>query len=83
MSQRTLRAATRKSDHIAKRREPEISKEPESPGALGVGCPFCGSWIIALLLKAHWYMRCEECGAKGPRRSTRDEAVGAWNGRAE
>ena len=50
-------------------------------------CPFpqCGSTRVRLFMRADTYYQvsCDECGARGPVRQSGEEAVTAWNARAE
>lgn len=47
-------------------------------------CPFCGSVSAPPDLDGDdvsWVVVCPDCGGRGPTRSTRDDAVAAWNRR--
>lgn len=49
-------------------------------------CPFCGSRKIEINRidgTREYYLTCEECGIEQPLYPTADEAVGAWNRRAD
>ena len=41
-------------------------------------CPVCGGETCAILF-GKWYCGCDKCKTLGPVRSTRSEAVKAWN----
>ena len=52
-------------------------------------CPFCGVGVASICCHGlsddsdYWWVACddERCGAEGPGRPTRDEAISAWNTR--
>jgi len=44
-------------------------------------CPFFGSSFIDLN-RGGWWVWCGECGAEGSVKETREEALAAWNRRA-
>jgi Lar family restriction alleviation protein len=47
-------------------------------------CPFCGSTAVvrkSFLDSKEWWVACKECGALGPFKKTRKEAVNEWNRR--
>lgn len=49
-------------------------------------CPFCQGIRLEMSLDAdRYFVRCHDCGARGPRRSCRDasEATRRWNDRAQ
>ena len=51
---------------------------------LPAACPFCGSPSAPPDLDGEdgsWAVYCLDCGAKGPTRETKDDAVSAWNQR--
>ena len=48
------------------------------------GCPFCGSLDIEPRgCEAPFYVGCNNCGAEGPIAGSDEEALSAWNGRAD
>lgn len=51
-------------------------------------CPFCGSpavccWDASYSIKTQYWARCTNCCSKGAIRESEEEAVAAWNRRAE
>jgi len=44
-------------------------------------CPFCGSNFVNMN-RVGWWVVCENCGAEGPAKETREEALATWNRRA-
>ena len=47
-------------------------------------CPFCGDdWLTLLPDVADWYVYCPNCGACGGSREMKQEAIEAWNRRAD
>jgi len=45
-------------------------------------CPFCGSTNLGFLSLFAWEVQCNLCLAEGPKADTREEAIAAWNRRA-
>lgn len=48
-------------------------------------CPFCRSdnlWLIEESEIEYNWVHCKDCGADGPCKETKEEAVKAWNRRA-
>jgi len=41
-------------------------------------CPFCGSDFVEIN-RGGWWGECGNCGAEGPAKETREEALAAWN----
>jgi hypothetical protein len=48
-----------------------------------LGCPFCGSLRLDIVLGENWRIRCTDCEAEGPPSNACLEAVTEWNKRAE
>jgi len=47
-------------------------------------CPFCGSErTVEKLDGMVFYIRCQDCGAKGPAKTLKPKAIEAWNRRGE
>ena len=44
-------------------------------------CPFCGSEEIGISLNRNAWMSCCSCGADGPYKDTKRQAIQAWNRR--
>ena len=48
-------------------------------------CPFCGgtdAYAYCIYAPDYW-VYCPDCGADGPERSSTEQAIEAWNRRAE
>lgn len=46
-------------------------------------CPFCGGTNAYYIYAPDCWVRCPDCGANGPERSSIEQAIEAWNWRAE
>lgn len=43
-------------------------------------CLFCGSSDVEVgMFGLEWCVECQDCGAFGPNRTSRDEAIDGWN----
>ena len=45
-------------------------------------CPFCGATFLGVQ-PGGWWVWCENCGAEGPAKHTREESIAAWNRRVK
>ena len=61
-----------------------VCEKCEKPKTELKPCPFCGGKDVQRVWK--WdvcYVKCQACGARASRHWTTDEAIEAWNMRAE
>ena len=64
---------------------PECAHCVEKEIKLLKGCPFCGT-VNNLTIDVeddYWFVKCEDCSARGPNDWQRQEAINIWNGARE
>lgn len=45
-------------------------------------CPFCsGKLVVSDHNKGEWFLRCQQCRARGPVTPVRESSIQAWNNR--